>query len=255
MAHLQSLKKVKTNISRLRKAVPIVIILALLGSVAILGVYSYQLTKSKAIGGFDRVAAKKAGYSDQEIDEYLQQKEKLCRAYSESQGKFVDIPCDELKPKEPSERALKAAAYAYFAFDEKGQRELEQRMLATGSADLTIKNIAIWLDNDLAKLISVETLMQKNQNSQGGNSGNTNTYNPPATIVRPDSNTESTLDKYQRESRQRCQEETNRYTVCLSEYNLKMNEYQECLSEKVTNEWKFCYKPINYCGFKPFCTY
>lgn len=252
MAHLQSLKKVKTKISRLRRAMTIVIILALLGSVAVLGVYSYQLTKNNKVERF-KVEAKKAGYSDQEIDEYLQQKGK-CQAYSKSQGKFVDIPCDELKPRGPSERALKAAAYAYFAYDERGQKELEQRMLATGSADLTIKNMALWLDTDMTKLIMVETLMQKKQ-GQGVDSGGTDTYDPPTTIVRPDSNSESTLDKYQRESRQRCQEETSRYTVCLSEYNLKVNEYNECLSEQVTNEWKFCYKPINSCGFKPFCAY
>lgn len=253
MAHLQLLKKEKANISRLRKVVSAIVIFALMGG-AVLGIYTYQLSKNNKVERF-RVEAKKAGYSDQEIDEYLLKKKGLCRVYSTTEGKFEDIPCDEIKTNEPSERALKAAAYAYFAYDEKGRKELEQKMLATGSADLTIKNIARWLDNDLTKLISVETLMQKYQSNQGGNSGSTNTYNPAATIVRTDSNSESTLDKYQRESRQRCQEETNRYTVCLSEYNLKVNEYNECLSEQVTNEWKFCYKPINSCGFKPFCTY
>jgi uncharacterized protein YaaR (DUF327 family) len=69
---------------------------------------------------------------------------------------------------------------------------------------------------------------------------------------------QSSIDKTDRENKEKCQQDLSEYNTCLSEYNSKMAEYNSCLSESSDpNSWRyksFCSKPSNYC-FKPVCAY
>jgi hypothetical protein len=69
---------------------------------------------------------------------------------------------------------------------------------------------------------------------------------------------QSSIDKTNSESEEKCQKDLSEYNTCLSEYNSKMAEYNSCLSESSDpNSWRyksFCSKPSNYC-FKPVCAY
>jgi hypothetical protein len=230
---VKSVKKIKVSYSKQNKRA-IVYLIVLVG---VIGCAIYLLK-------FSKINETTSGVSIED--------NKLCQVFSKSQNKIVDVPCEEKAINEPSERALKAAAYAYLNMDKQSQKDMQNKMLATGSAELTIKNMAVWLDSDLTKLVMVEALMQKSQSNSNSNSGNQGSL---TTIVQPTVNPQSVLDKYQVEERQRCQEKSNKYSLCLSEYNLKMNEYNTCLTEKLTNEWKFCSTPLNLCGVKPYCAY
>jgi len=69
---------------------------------------------------------------------------------------------------------------------------------------------------------------------------------------------ESLTEKFKREQQQRCQEEINKYNICMNEYNSEMGEYNACLSEvNDPNHWRYglrCNKPFSSC-YKPICAY
>lgn len=71
---------------------------------------------------------------------------------------------------------------------------------------------------------------------------------------------QSSIDKVDRKSKEKCQQELSEYNACLAEYNSKVAEYNSCLAEEANpNSWRYgktslCFKPSKYC-FKPACVY
>jgi uncharacterized protein YaaR (DUF327 family) len=106
--------------------------------------------------------------------------------------------------------------------------------------------------NDLQK--SIDSQSSKIDNLQKENTDKPNVSSSAGT----QSIIKSSIDKTDRESKEKCQEDLSEYNTCLSEYNSKMAEYNSCLSESSDpNSWRYksyCSKPSNYC-FKPTCAY
>ncbi|GEM_PF-4920548 len=63
---------------------------------------------------------------------------------------------------------------------------------------------------------------------------------------------ESVINNIKQDQAQKCQENLNKYNICLSEYNSKMAEYNSCINGN--GYTSFCSKPSNLC-FKPSCAY
>lgn len=99
----------------------------------------------------------------------------------------------------------------------------------------------------------------KPYSNEDSNSLNKRIYiQEPAPQVYEPTNTESAMDKLNRERDQKCQKDTNEYNTCMIEYNSAMTEYNACVSESSNpNSWRYngyCFQPSNYC-YKPICAY
>jgi len=71
------------------------------------------------------------------------------------------------------------------------------------------------------------------------------------TIPYNSTNNDSSYKQAQMESKQRCQQEMSEYAVCISEFNAKMIDYNDCFTEYP--KYRECVKPYSTCGFKPSC--
>lgn len=162
------------------------------------------------------------------------------------------------KQNQPSDRALKTASTIYISVSKSEQQKLEHQMLATGSASLTVNRLAKEFDADPAKMALAEAWIQKNLNGQVSTDSDGNDYSAPQPIAEPTTNTGGSLQKYQADQKQQCQDQINKYTICLADYNAKLNDYQECYSRYSGNSNLhpefLCSKPSNFC-YKPACAY
>jgi hypothetical protein len=164
---------------------------------------------------------------------------------------------DEQKP---SERALSAAAGVYVKFISNSENNkkvfFEKYSSKEENVKLAIQNYALFLDGNIDTLVLTENTLAENDSKS---SSNDKVFVPLQT---PQSyevdNTESALEKFNRESEQKCQKDINEYNSCMIEYNSKMTEYNACISEssnpKSYRYNGYCYKPSNFC-YKPICAY
>ncbi|KKS41862.1 MAG: hypothetical protein UV61_C0001G0088 [Candidatus Gottesmanbacteria bacterium GW2011_GWB1_43_11] len=157
---------------------------------------------------------------------------------------------------QPSQKALKLAADLYVLSGKKGQDEMMKKYNVTDPTT-TIKLMAFEMDNDPAKMALIEAGLQKyNREQNNATNYDSSNYDTPTVITQPQTNNSSDwYEQWKAENKQRCQDEINKYTTCMTEYNSKMIEYNSCETEKLTNAYKYCYKPMNLCGLKPFCSY
>lgn len=61
---------------------------------------------------------------------------------------------------------------------------------------------------------------------------------------------------YQAERNAKCIEDTTKYNLCMTEYNVKLSKYNKCLQDASNNPYLYstaCFSPGNYCS-KPYCT-
>lgn len=146
----------------------------------------------------------------------------------------------------PSERALKVASHYYLVMTEQQQEEFRQKYDVSGSPSDAVKNFAVFLDANQEKLVLIESAIEKDKSRQ-----NMNQYN---VYPVPTKKSGITLWGKQVDDQQgdACQNRVNQYSSCMSEYNAELSEYNVCITEKLTNKYKYCYKPFNNC-IKPYC--
>jgi len=167
---------------------------------------------------------------------------------------------------DPSERALSAATNAYWIILklDNGKKEFYKKY-SFGKENLrfALKKYALELDKNLDKLIMVESIINMGKANKTNNDYNSINTQSDLTNTSDEQlfgtqSTESALDKFNQERKQECQQDLNKYNVCLSEYNSKMAEYNICLSESSDpSSWRhgsYCSKPFNFC-YKPICAY
>lgn len=167
--------------------------------------------------------------------------------YDNKIWKIVDI--------QPSERALVAASYYYIDYiSESNQRKqdffnrysygLDNKVYAT-------KKYAIYLNNNLEQLVYLESVINKNKgiNNQINSGSTANTPSASSNNIKPQ--TADPWDENEQRQKEQCQEDINKYTICMSKYNSEMAEYNSCLSE---GKMSYCSKPFSFC-YKPSCAY
>lgn len=148
------------------------------------------------------------------------------------------------KPKEPSERALKAANFLALV-----SSNIKKDMISTygnGSGDINVAvhNFALYLDSDIEKLISLEALIEQDKTNKSTlNTGSSASSSQPSDAT-------SFFDDYEQKWQQECQEDMNKYNSCMNDYNSELGEYNSCLSE---GKRSFCFKPLKSC-YKPYCS-
>lgn len=168
-------------------------------------------------------------------------------------------------PTQPSERALKVAAYALESMSSSNKQEIKKKYGGVGVNDTeTIRAWAFAMDKDPALLAKNEAVMQKDiqVNSQKGQyyypSTSTSQVSDP--VIFNNDSTNSNLQKIEN-----CQKETQTYNECVQAYNEKMADYSQCLTEasdptslRAQGYGRYasmsCYKPFNSC-MKPISCY
>jgi hypothetical protein len=104
--------------------------------------------------------------------------------------------------------------------------------------------------------LTPEDLLSTEGSSQNNNSINNNAVQQN----QPESNQVNYIEPTQvdyiqqnkLQQQQQCQDDINKYNICMNEYNLKLSEYNTCLNE--ARPFHNCLKPFNIC-FKPGCAY
>ncbi|MDO9231372.1 MAG: hypothetical protein Q7U36_02710 [bacterium] len=184
---------------------------------------------------------------------YLPKKETAVISYGQESSQIIKeeekVEVNTEEKRSPSERALTAAAFAFYNGSDK-DRENFQKIFDEGGKDanLTINNFASVLDMDISSLIEVETINDKIKRSKG----ESKTYtNPTPSSNSTSATSQSYYDEHKQRQQQQCQEDINKYTICMSKYNSEMAEYNSCLSE---GKMSYCSKPFSFC-YKPICAY
>lgn len=70
-------------------------------------------------------------------------------------------------------------------------------------------------------------------------------------------NLDNIFEENEVKRKQECQDKLNKYTSCMIEYQNNLNNYYDCLARYSNNpnlnSSLLCFKPSNFCGFKPIC--
>jgi hypothetical protein len=161
-------------------------------------------------------------------------------------------PIASPSPLEPSERALKIAAWSVANVNDSLTKEAKKDR---GNENMTnaefIRIFAFELDADSALMAEKEALIQKYQSEQN----QAPTYFSETQYSQPaqSNKTNDNLDQLVQEQKQECLQKQAAYNSCLSEYNSKMLEYNNCVQDSFKNKYGYCSKPTNSC-FKPLCS-
>ena len=169
----------------------------------------------------------------------------------------------------PSERALKVASDLYNVMSSSDQKEYRAKWGDGSDTALpAIKTFAKTIDSDTAKIVLVESIVEKMRaenlhpivdepdpivvNQQAP------VVNFPAPIINQPAQSNSiqnNFDNIRQQQKQQCQDQINKYTLCLSDYQAKLSNYNSCLASQLSNKWIMCDKPYSFCGSRPWCSY